>query len=241
MLHSGMMSRDDMRAQIDYFSHHYQVIALDSREQGRSSASEMQISYELMSKDLIELLDHLVIKKTNVFGIELETRLNLIENEDEKIILNFNTNLTKMWFNQDLSEEFHYKNNTESDLQGASDLIFNVSLGYNSQTEKEFIATLTGNYASDKIYALGSPEDFANSDVLFNDEIIEKGFFTIDLVVSKKLSDKLLLRLVGRNLLNPTIKQTQLIRDINTTTTTNEVVSSYKKGSQFNLSLKYSF
>lgn len=68
MLHSGMMSRDDMRAQIDYFSHHYQVIALDSREQGRSSASEMQISYELMSKDLIELLDHLVIKKTNVFG-----------------------------------------------------------------------------------------------------------------------------------------------------------------------------
>jgi len=177
----------------------------------------------------------------NVFGIELETRLNLIENEDEKSILNLNANLTKMWFNQDLLEEFQYKNNTESELQGASDFILNTSFGYNSQTEKEFIATLIGNYASDKIYALGSPEDFTNSAILFNDEIIEKGFFTMDLVLSKNLSDKLLLKLVGRNLLNPNIEQTQLIRNINTSSTTNEIVSSYKKGRQFNLSLKYSF
>lgn len=39
MLHSGMMSRDDMQIQIEYFSNYYQVIALDSREQGRSSTS----------------------------------------------------------------------------------------------------------------------------------------------------------------------------------------------------------
>jgi pimeloyl-ACP methyl ester carboxylesterase len=68
MLHSGMMSRDDMRAQIDYFSNHYQVIALDARKQGRSSGSSEQISYELMSNDFIALLDHLSIKKTSVFG-----------------------------------------------------------------------------------------------------------------------------------------------------------------------------
>jgi pimeloyl-ACP methyl ester carboxylesterase len=68
MLHSGMMSRDDMRAQIEYFSNHYQVIALDSREQGRSSPSSSQISYELMSNDVIELLDHLAIRKANIFG-----------------------------------------------------------------------------------------------------------------------------------------------------------------------------
>ncbi|GAA3645423.1 TonB-dependent receptor [Flavivirga jejuensis] len=179
--------------------------------------------------------------KANVFGIELETRLNLIENEEEDPILNFNTNITKMWFNQDLLEEFQYKDVTESDLQGASDLILNGSLSYNNQKEKEFIATLTGNYSSDKIFALGSPEDFVNSDTFYNDEIIEKGFFTMDLVISKKITDKLTAKFIGRNLLNPDIEQTQLVRNINTSVETNETVSSYKKGSLLSLNLKYTF
>ncbi|MFI1771135.1 carboxypeptidase-like regulatory domain-containing protein [Thalassobellus citreus] len=180
-------------------------------------------------------------EKANIFGFELDTRLNLIENEDEKSILNFNANLTKMWFNQDLLKDFQYKNVTESDLQGASDLILNSSLSYNSQTEKPFIATLTGNYSSDKIFALGSPEDNENSAELYNDEIIEKGFVSMDLVVSKQITDKLLLKFVGRNLINPDIEQTQLIRDINTGVETNETVLSYKKGSLLSLSLKYTF
>lgn len=177
----------------------------------------------------------------NVFGLEFETRINIIKNEDDKSILDLNTNITKMWFNQDLLEEFQYKNVKESNLQGASDLILNASLGYNNQKDNEFTANLTGNYSSDKIFALGSPEDFANSDVLFNDEIIEKGFFTMDFVMSKELSTNWQVKFVCRNLLNPAIEQTQKIRDINTGITTNEVVNSYKKGSQFNLSLKYSF
>lgn len=180
-------------------------------------------------------------EKATVFGIELETRLNLIENEDEESLLNFNANLTQMWFNQDLLSDFQYKNITESELQGASDFILNSSLSYNCQKEKEFIATLTGNYSSDKIFALGSPEDNVNSAELYNDEIIEKGFIAMDLVVSKKLTDKLLLKFVGRNLLNPDIDQTQLIRDINTGEETNETVLSYKKGSLLSLSLKYTF
>ena len=180
-------------------------------------------------------------EKANVFGVEVETRLNLIENEEEKSVLNFNANITKMWFNQDLLEAFQYKNVTESDLQGASDLILNGALGYNNQKEKTFIATITGNYSSDKIFALGSPEDFANSHVFYNDEIIEKGFFTMDLVVSKKITNKLLLKFIGKNLLNPNIEQTQLIRDINTSVETKEIVSSYKKGSLLSLSLKYTF
>lgn len=180
-------------------------------------------------------------EKATIFGVELEARLDLLKNEDEESVLDFNTNITKMWFNQDLSEFFQYKNKTEADLQGASDLILNSSLSYNSQTKKEFNATLTGNYSSDKVYVLGSPEDFSNSAVLYNDEIIEKGFITLDLVISKMLTEKLQLKLVGRNLLNPEIQQTQLIRDINTGVETDEVVLSYKKGAQLNLSLKYNF
>ena len=178
-------------------------------------------------------------ENANVYGIEFEARLGLIENEDEESILDFNTNITKMWFNQDILEEFQYNNITESDLQGASDLILNSSLSYNSQTEKEFNATITGNYSSDKVFALGSPEDNTNSDVFYNDEIIEKGFVSLDLVVSKMLTEKLQIKLVGRNLLNPDIQQTQLIKDINTGVETDEVVLSYKKGAQVNLILKY--
>lgn len=180
-------------------------------------------------------------EEANIFGFEFEARLELLKNEDEESILDFNTNITKMWFNQDLLEDFQYKDITESDLQGASDLILNSSLSYNSKTEKEFNATLTGNYSSDKVYALGSPEDFSNSSVLYNDEIIEKGFFTLDFVVSKMLTEKLQIKLVGRNLLNPDIQQTQLVRNINTGVETDEVVLSYKKGAQLNLSLKYDF
>lgn len=146
-----------------------------------------------------------------------------------------------MWLKQDLLKDFQYKDITESSLQGASDFIINSSLSYSDKKEKEFIATLTGNYSSDKIFALGSPEDFANSASLYNDEILEKGFVALDLVVSKKLTDNLVVKFVGRNLLNPEIKQTQKVRDLITEIETNQTVLSYKKGSQLTLSVKYTF
>lgn len=68
MLHSGMMSRDDMRGQIDYFSQSYQVIAIDAREQGRSSGSSSQVSYKLMVGDVIGILDQLNIEQTSIYG-----------------------------------------------------------------------------------------------------------------------------------------------------------------------------
>ena len=180
-------------------------------------------------------------EQADVLGIEVETRLNLIENDEDESILNFNVNLTKMWFNQDLFREFQYKDVTESGLQGASDLILNGSLGYNNQSDKPFITTLTGNYSSDKIFALGAPEDFASSDILYNDEIIEKGFFTLDLVMSKQLTDRLLIKFIGRNLVNPKIEQTQKIQSLVDGTETDETVLSYRKGSLLSLSLKYAF
>ncbi|MDG1438274.1 MAG: alpha/beta hydrolase, partial [Emcibacteraceae bacterium] len=68
MLHSGMMSREDMREQIDYFSEFNKVIAIDAREQGRSSSSSVTISYDLMASDVIGVLDHLNIEKANLWG-----------------------------------------------------------------------------------------------------------------------------------------------------------------------------
>ncbi|WP_088324718.1 TonB-dependent receptor [Polaribacter tangerinus] len=182
-----------------------------------------------------------------VYGFELESRLNIIENQDEESVLSTNLNLTKMWFTQDLYTNFQYSNITESGLQGASDFITNASISFNSRTDKEFVATLSGNYASDKIFALGSPEDLVNSATLFNGEIIEKGFVTLDFVMSKEISKNLSVKLVGRNLLNPDIQQTQKVTQFENTGSgriievEDQLVQTYKSGSQISLNFSYKF
>lgn len=177
-------------------------------------------------------------EEANVYGLELETRFALIkamESDQPELTMSFNA--TKMWFSQDLLEEFQYNNKTESGLEGAAEFIFNGSLSYSNNKEKAFMATLTGNYSSDKIFALGAPESFASSETLFNNEIIEKGFATVDLVLNKKFSDRISLKLTGKNLLNPKIQQTQKIEPLTGEASTNEVVSSYRKGVSLSLGL----
>ena len=179
--------------------------------------------------------------KAIVYGFELEAKTDLIKNSDDEGILNLTGNITKMWLNQDLYENFQYKDVTESSLQGASDFILNSSLSFSNKKEKEFLATLTGNYSSDKIFSLGGAEGYVNRATEFNDQIIEKGFVTLDLVMSKELTKNLQVKLVGRNLINPEIKQTQDIKNIITGVETNETVLSYKKGSQLTLGFTYNF
>ncbi|MCW3807922.1 TonB-dependent receptor [Plebeiibacterium marinum] len=174
-------------------------------------------------------------EQADVYGLEFETRFSIIKAETTGTpSLNMVVNATKMWFNQDLLEEFQYNSKTETDLQGAAGFICNGSLSFSNNKEKKFVATLTGNYSSDKIYALGAPESFTYSNTLFNNEIVEKGFVTLDLVLSKKLSDRISMKLSGKNLLNPKIEQTQKIEPVSGESS-NEVVSSYKKG--INLSI----
>lgn len=176
--------------------------------------------------------------QANIYGFEIEGRYFLIkavsaETPDLKLSANF----TKMWFEQDLFEEFQYNNKTTSGLQGASEFIFNGALTYSNNKEKELMATVVGNYSSDKIYALGVPEDFNNSDELYNSAIVEKGFFTLDVVVSKKLTDRISAKVYGKNLLDPKIEQTQKVTPSTTNITRTEVVRSYKKGVQIGLGL----
>ena len=176
--------------------------------------------------------------KADVYGLEFEARYYIIKAVETGMpSLNLIVNATKMWFNQDLLEEFQYNSKTETDLQGASGFIANAALSFSNNKEKEFVATLSGNYSDDKIFALGAPEDFENSATLFNNEIIEKGFTTVDLIISKKLSDRISLKFSGKNLLNPEIQQTQEIKPLTEDART-EVVSSYKKGINLSLSVK---
>lgn len=177
-------------------------------------------------------------EQADIYGLEFEGKFDVFDTDESK--LNANFNVTKMWFEQDLLKDFQYKGKTTSGLQGASDLIFNSSLSFNTKEEKEFIATISANYSSDKIAFLGSQLDSSNPEQNYNDEILEKGFWGLDLVLSKKLSEKLSIKLSGKNLLNPEIKQTQNVIDENFIET-NETVSSYKNGSAVSMSIKYNF
>jgi len=114
-------------------------------------------------------------------------------------------------------------------------------LSYNSNTQKPFLATITANYTSGKIFALGNATIRDSGDVNYNDAIIENGFVTLNFTSTKTLSDKLVLGLVARNLLNPEIKRTQLVRNPNTQIETNETVLSYTRGAQIGLNLTYTF
>lgn len=190
--------------------------------------------------------------QARVYGLELETRLDLIKtSQDQGYGLNLNLNATRMWHEQDLKEiynengsfvrTFRYKGLTETGLQGASDWIFNSSLNFSTNSENEFNASVTANYASDKIFALGAPVVQTESDFNYNDEIIEKGFVVLDVVLSKDFGEHWNIRLVGRNLLNPDVERTQKARPNTTGVESNNVVNSYSNGAGFSLGLNYSF
>ncbi len=68
MLHGNGGSINAFYKQIPFFEKYYQVIAIDSRLQGKSGGSPDSISYELMASDFCALMDFLQIKSANVLG-----------------------------------------------------------------------------------------------------------------------------------------------------------------------------
>lgn len=68
IVHGNGGSIVDVAAQVAYFRTRYKVIAMDSRDQGRSADSDSKITYEKMTDDLAALLDHLKVGPVNVLG-----------------------------------------------------------------------------------------------------------------------------------------------------------------------------
>jgi pimeloyl-ACP methyl ester carboxylesterase len=68
VIHGNGGSIADLGAQIAHFRRRYQVIAMDSRDQGRSGDSPEKLTYEKMTDDLAALLDHLKTGPVNVLG-----------------------------------------------------------------------------------------------------------------------------------------------------------------------------
>jgi len=68
LVHGNGGSIASLAAQIDYFRDHYQVIAMDSRDHGRSGDSSDRLTYEKMTDDLAALLDNLDVGPVDVLG-----------------------------------------------------------------------------------------------------------------------------------------------------------------------------
>jgi pimeloyl-ACP methyl ester carboxylesterase len=68
MVHPNGGSIADLAAQIEHFRQRYRVIAMDSRDHGRSGDSPGRLTYEKMTDDLAALLDDLNVGPVNVLG-----------------------------------------------------------------------------------------------------------------------------------------------------------------------------
>ena len=68
LVHGNGGSIADLSAQITHFRKRYKVIAMDSRDQGKSGDSRDKLNYERMTDDLAALLDHLKVGPANVLG-----------------------------------------------------------------------------------------------------------------------------------------------------------------------------
>ena len=174
--------------------------------------------------------------KATAAGIEIETRKNIVQNEDEDTILSAGFNFTYMYTHQDLKENVSgisgYSttfNRNSDELQGASPFLLNANINYTPTNFKNYkpITSLVFSYFSDRIDALGAGS-------LGN--IIEKGIPTLDFIWKNKFGEKLEITLKAKNLLDPSIKR---VRE--NTSIGDVVLSEYKRGTNISLGLKYKF
>ncbi|MDR3534691.1 MAG: alpha/beta fold hydrolase [Rhodopila sp.] len=67
-LHGGLANADYWGLQVPQVAQHHRVILMDSRGHGRSTRDDRPYGYDLMTDDVVGLLDHLGIKRAAVVG-----------------------------------------------------------------------------------------------------------------------------------------------------------------------------
>jgi pimeloyl-ACP methyl ester carboxylesterase len=68
LLHGAGQSIKAFKAQIEFFSKHYKVIALDSRGRGKSTDNDDELTYRNQAKDVKEFLDALQLDSVDIVG-----------------------------------------------------------------------------------------------------------------------------------------------------------------------------
>ena len=114
--------------------------------------------------------------------------------------------------------------NNEGKLTGASDLILNADVTFTKDFSKtaNLLTTVTYNYFSDRIAAIGSAG---------KGDLIDKGIGSLDLILKSQISKKVKLGFSVKNILNPSVKRIQNIQ--------NTEVLSFKNGINASFSFTY--
>jgi pimeloyl-ACP methyl ester carboxylesterase len=68
LLHGGFVSSDEWGFEVPLLSKTHKVIVVDSRGHGRSTLGSVPLTYNLMSADVLGLMDQLKIKKASIVG-----------------------------------------------------------------------------------------------------------------------------------------------------------------------------
>ena len=68
LVHGGLANSEYWGLQVAVLAAHYHVIVLDSRGHGRSTRTDTPIGYDLMSSDVLALMDSLHIQRTALIG-----------------------------------------------------------------------------------------------------------------------------------------------------------------------------
>lgn len=183
-------------------------------------------------------------EKAVATGAEVEfkkTVLELIDKGDLENKLSFGLNASYIHHEQELSPDKVFEENgfganftfDEVKLTGASDILVNTDISYLKELpkDKDITATLSYAYFSDKLAVIGT-QGLGN--------MIDKSVSRVDFVLKSNLSRSLKLGLSVKNILNPryerVLEQSEV--DVNSS---DVLVSSYKKGTNLSMSLKYKF
>lgn len=67
-VHGGLANSDYWGKQIPVLARNHQVIIVDSRGHGRSTRNSQEYGYDLMTDDIVALMDHLKLKKADIVG-----------------------------------------------------------------------------------------------------------------------------------------------------------------------------
>lgn len=178
--------------------------------------------------------------KGHVFGVEMEFRKDLYQNNNTRIYTFLNG--TYLNTNQDLDREkvvaettTSYSNtisidpSTSSDkMQGASDFLANVNLGFEQKWGSQNSLDLVVSYShiSDNIYAIG----YASKG-----NLVDKAINVLDAVAKVKFANGIGFSVSGKNLLNPSFKRVQ------ENTNGDVSVRDYKKGTNIGVGVSYEF
>ncbi len=171
-----------------------------------------------------------------VIGIEVELKKDIIRWNSDRNLFSAGLNVAYMNTDQKIDIDkvrsetaFDIRpTHTRSSFTGASDLLVNADLTYSTRWRNDgnVMATVAYSHFSDKIYALGNEQ---------KGNLVDRGVGTLDFIVRSKISQRVGIDLLVRNILDPEYRRVQ------ENASGHVPVFTYHKGRFFTLGLNYQF